>query len=372
MVRVWRWLVVVGALVLLASLPAAIGALPVTRTVQASAALLSKIESSRVTPYAGYAESSGGLALPVTRQFDSIANLFGGRSRMRVWWRSATDWRLDTVDLFGERDTYTDAQGIWTWDYEANTAVRTVNMAAGDPVRLPVVSDLLPPELGRRLLSQARPDELSALGAKRIAGRTAAGLRLAPHDVGSTVARVDVWADLTTGIPLRVEVYGIGTGNPAMSTTFLDFTTSEPGAATTQFLLPRGVLPRLQGAADVMGLINDLAAPTPPASLAGLSRNALLPGLGPIGLYGRGVTELAVVPLPDRVADSLISQLADAPGVTATTSGWLANVGALSLLVTSPDSSGRVWLLTGTVTPDLLSRAATEARAAAQAAGGHP
>ncbi len=51
-------------------------------------------------------------------------------------------------------------------------------------------------------------DELSRLPARRVAGRSAAGLRLVPADPASTIARVDVWADEASGLPLRVEVYG--------------------------------------------------------------------------------------------------------------------------------------------------------------------
>ena len=62
-------------------------------------------------------------------------------------------------------------------------------------IRLPDASDLLPPTLARLMLQGVRPDELSRLPVRRIAGIEAPGLRLIPAEPASTVARVDIWAD---------------------------------------------------------------------------------------------------------------------------------------------------------------------------------
>ena len=45
--------------------------------------------------------------------------------------------------------------------------------------------------------------------------RSAAGLRMTPADPASTVGRVDIWADPSSGLPLMVEVFGRGSGRPA-------------------------------------------------------------------------------------------------------------------------------------------------------------
>ena len=53
-----------------------------------------------------------------------------------------------------------------------------------------------------------------------------------------TSARVDVWADPSSGLPLRVEVFGGGRGAPAMTTSFLDFSRAEPDAPVVAFVPP--------------------------------------------------------------------------------------------------------------------------------------
>ena len=86
----------------------------------------------------------------------------------------------------------------------------TATRSAPSPLDLPAPPDLLPSALGRRLLSEATDDELSRIGARRVAGRDALGLRLTPADDASSVSRVDVWVDGDSGLPLQVEVFGEG------------------------------------------------------------------------------------------------------------------------------------------------------------------
>src|SRR5438094_963083 len=158
---------------------------------------------------------------------------------MRVWWRGTRDWRLDTITLAGETDVHTNRLGSWTWDYESNAA--SFFEPVIDPeVRLPIAADLVPANLGRRLLSQATDREITRLPSRRIAGRSAPGIELRPADPLSTIDRVDVWAEPTSGLVLRVDVFGNGDRNSTLSTSFLDFSISTPQPADTAFLLPSG------------------------------------------------------------------------------------------------------------------------------------
>ena len=76
--RHWRWLVVgTGALVLLL-LPATVAHLPVARSSVPLDTLLARVRASASVGYSGYAESTGGLSLPVGGQLDSVNDLFGG------------------------------------------------------------------------------------------------------------------------------------------------------------------------------------------------------------------------------------------------------------------------------------------------------
>jgi len=351
-----RWLVVLAAVGALASLPTLVAALPVPSRSIGAAALLARIQDSSGVGYSGYAESAGGLDLPVTSQFGGLADLFGGRTQLRVWWRSGQDWRVDSVGVAGETDTHTTREGSWRWNYEANTA--TFVPYSGDPrVRLPADADLLPPQLGRRLLSEARPAEASRIGTRRIAGRVAAGLRVEPAQAASTVDRVEVWADPSSGLPLAVAVYGKG-GGTALTSRFLDLDLNAPPPASTRFTPPDRAAVQTTPSQDLASAIDQLGGATPPPRLAGFDRNRELPTLGSIGVYGRGVTEFAVVPLPRRVAYSLHDELQPKSDDTAQPVRLAA--GPIELLLGAADEPAGPWLLVGTVAGPTLTAALAE------------
>jgi hypothetical protein len=355
MLSVRRWAVVVGGVAVLAALPAAIGALPIHQSDIGADELLARIRGSAATPYQGYAESTGGLALPVTQQFKDVADLFGETTQLRAWYRGPRDWRVDTITVAGESDAHASPSGTWVWDYESNRATWTSGVSPPN-ARLPVAADLLPTNLALRLLSEANASQVNRLPAKRIAGRSAPGLRLVQHEPGSTIDHVDVWADERTGLPLRVDVHGAGT--IVLSSRFLDFSTHRPSLSDTVFVPPAAAHIQTLDEPDVAAEIDTFSGDKSPPSLAGLTRNPALPSFGAIGVYGSGVTELVAVPLPDGVAFSLYRQLED----TAETGkyGLTLSVGPLGLLLTSFNVSGGAWLLVGTVTPALLNRAASE------------
>ena len=219
-----RWALVVTLVAVLAALPALVGAWPAADDDRSAVDLRAAALASTNVQFSGFVESSGGLALPVADQLDSIANLFSDRTEMRVWWRGPTDNRVDVVTAGGETGYYRDASGTWTWEYEPDRATRTDDA----PLALPTPPDLLPNTLAARLLSEADPAELSRIGADRIAGRDALGLQITPADAASSVDRVEIFVDAGTGLPLRVRVFGKGADNPALDTRFVDLDITRP------------------------------------------------------------------------------------------------------------------------------------------------
>jgi hypothetical protein len=349
-----RWGVVALTVAVLVALPWAVGHRPVSGASTSAAALLERITNSASQPYSGYAEADGGLGLPVSGQFDSVTDLLGGHTELRVWFRGADDSRVDTISAFGESDVHTDASGTWTWNYERSRATRV--QAADPEVRLPDTADVLPPELGRRLLSQARASEVQRLPVARIAGIDAVGLRLHPAQAVTSVDHVDVWADPVSGLPLRVEVYGRGVSTPAMSTAFLDFSRSRPSTQVVAFVAPdRSRVDRSRGF-DIASATNEFSDVEVPTTLAGLGR--VPHAIGSIGVYGRGVTQLVAAPLWDGLANQLSDQLRTA-GATEKGNNQSFTVGPVSALLVN-SSTGRSWLFTGTVTPATLVKAAGE------------
>jgi hypothetical protein len=358
MTRGWRWLIVAAGTAALAVAPLAAGLLPAGHSSIGAPELLARIQASAGVQYSGYGESSGGLALPVTTdRFTSLNDLFGDSTQLRVWWRAADDWRVDAVDLAGESDLHGDRVGIWTWDYETNTAQRAVaNLVP--IVRLPRSEDLVPATLARRLLSQASPARVTRLPDARIAGHDAAGLRLDTADARSTIEHIDVWALPDDGLPVRVKIYGAHDPAPVLATTLLDLSTSAPASSTTAFRPAAGAKIRSEQFGDIVAAVDQFGSSHPPAQLAGLPRQPL--ELGSVGVYGRGVTALVAVPVPPRLARTLVTQLSATPGSATADGGISVGIGPLNLLLSEPGFDGARWLLAGTVTPSTLVSAAAE------------
>ena len=346
----------------LVTLPSVIGALPASEADTSAAELRRAVLDSADVPFTGYAQAAGGLALPIGDQLTPVADLLSDRTSMRAWYRGPADWRVDVVSATGETGVHADAGGTWTWDWADATATRT----APGPLALPTAPDLLPSALGRRLLSEATDAELSRLGADRIAGRDAQGLRLVPADAASSVARVDVWVDGDSGLPLRVQVFGEDGGEAALDTSFLDLELTTPAAAVTAFDVPPDAEVREGQDAQLIELADrddrrgrPALADVLPDVLAGLDQRQIEGAPRSVGLYGRGVTLLALRPLPGRAAADLRAELSRAPEAVVDDLGVRISAGPLGLMLTG-GGDGPTWLLAGTVSLDALESVATE------------
>ncbi|MGY1666248.1 transcriptional regulator [Geodermatophilus sp. SYSU D00696] len=361
--RARRWGVLAALLTVLGALPAVVAALPAEDSDVPAADLRDAVLASADVGFSGYAVSAGGLTLPVSDQLPAVADLLSDRVQLRVWWRGEDEHRVDVVTAAGETGVHVGPAGTWTWEYESSTAERT----GPAPLALPAPPDLVPAALGRRLLSEAADDELSRTGARRVAGRDALGLRLVPAAAAASVARVDVWADAATGLPLAVEVVADGADAPALHTRFLDLDLTEPPARVVAFAPPPGA--RVRDGQDAGGLLAEagrrLAEVALPAELAGLPRRALEGAPSSVAVYGRGVTLLAVAPVPARLAGELQAAVRASPDAVVDRRGARVAAGPLGLMLVERPGSG-TYVLTGTVTPDAL------AEAAGQVPGGAP
>ncbi|MGI8692490.1 MAG: transcriptional regulator [Geodermatophilaceae bacterium] len=355
--RTWqRWLIVGLGLSVLLSLPSVLGALPAADSDVSAEELLDQVRASAEVPFSGYAESVGGLLLPVTQDFTDLVDLFGERSRLRVWWRGTDDWRVDTLSATGESDLFHRGGATLMWEYEEDRATLT----SDHEIRLPRTTDLLPTELGRRLLSEATADEVSRIPPIRVAGRDAPGLRVQPSDERTTVDRVDVWVDPSNGLPLRVQVYGDGSDAAALTTTFLELTAAAPSESDTTFTTPLGSEFRFEDVIDVAAAADEFAPAVAPDRLAGLDRRDDDATVGAVGAYGRGVTLLVAAPIWDDISRPLRDQLEATPGARIDAQGVYVSVGPLGLLLTPGSRQQRSWLVAGTVDSQTLSDAAAE------------
>ncbi len=170
---------------------------------------------------------------------------------------------------------------------------------------------------------------------------------------------MDVWADVSSGLPLRVKVYGAPAGGvPVLDTRLDSLELGEPSAEETDFRLSptldfsRGV------ALDEAAGADTFAPFLPPGSVAGLARLGEPDDYGAVGVYGRGPTALLAIPLRPWVAERLHDQLAKSRDSFDTGSSISLEVGPISVRLVEDGSTS--FLLTGTVTPETLSEASTD------------
>ncbi len=350
-----RWVIVLVTAAVLVAVPLGVRHRPAADSDISAVELAERIQASGGLAWSGLAQTSGGLQLPDNDSFVGLAQLLGEDNELRVWWRAADDWRIDRVRSTGETDLFRQRQTMVRWVFESETATIT----PVSRIRLPDASDLLPPTLARQMLQGVRPDELSRIPVRRIAGLEVPGLRLIPAEPASTVARVDIWADPGSGLPVQVELYAAGDRRPVVSTTLGDLSLETPPPELTDFRPAPDITINYEESVDVAAAANAFAPYDMPATLAGLTtRDGEDPSA--VGVYGRGPTTVMVLPLRRQVSGPLRARLRESAGSSETEFGTLAPVGPVGLLLTPRRSRQGALLLTGTVKAEYLQQAAAE------------
>jgi hypothetical protein len=354
MVPAARWLVVGGIALALVAPPLAVRALPARSSHVSAVTLAHRTEHATDVSWSGEVRTRGSLSLPLTGStFGGLARLLGDEDSLRVWWRDADTWRVDRIRSSGESDLVRNGGLSVRWSYEDGQA----RYAAYSAIRLPDDNDVLPPALAARLLEGAHRSELSRLPARRVAGASAAGLRLVPAGNDSTIARVDVWVDEVSGLPLRVEVYGEkDLRRPVLTSEMTRFHAGDPGDGPIHQRLSPGVQAAHGETLDDVASTNAFAPFLLPMQVIGLARHGAKGALGAVGVFGRGPTAVLAVPLRGFTADELHRQLARSHRARETAHSVALEVGPLSVLLVQYDWAS--FLLTGTVRPDSLQDAA--------------
>jgi hypothetical protein len=348
-----RWLVVAALTVLAVAIPLAPNVLPTSAEAMDPARLRDLIMRSANVPHQGNAESSGRLPVPELPKLGSVTSLLTGTTRIRTWYESPSRERFDVVTTTGETDVYRSPDGEQTYESGEN---KVTDLFGTLPIRLPRAGDLLPPELARRVLSAAPGDQLSSIPAQRVAGISAAGLRLVPADPDTTIGHVDVWADPASGVPLRVELTAKGTDKPVLITHFLDFSLERPSDDVLTAKLAPDVGYGTIEASDIAEALGRFGLVAPPARLAG--RDLRIEDLaGVAGVYGTGLSSFVIVQLPRDVANSAFDAATKAGGQKTETTARL-QIAPLSLAVVRVGR--RTFLLAGMVSANVLDQASIE------------
>jgi hypothetical protein len=353
MTRFRRWALVALGVLLVIAVPTVVRAWPAPDSDVGAAQLLELVNGAGDHPWSGYVETEGALDLPVADGLDDVGALLAGRTRLRAWWRSADDWRVDRLETAGETDLVHRHGTTTEWTYESGRA-----RVSRDPdIRLPRTADLVPPVLAERLLRDVDATDVGRVPARRVAGIAAPGLRVEPTAPQSSVDHVDLWADPESGVVLRLEVYGAGSDDPAFTTELRQFSAARPAAALTDFEPTGDAEVSFDDVLDIADAANQYAPLRPPRTVGGLAMSSASDGA--VGVYGVGITQLIAIPLRDREADPLREQLGATPDAQHVDAGTLVAAGPLGVLLTGRVGDGG-WLITGTVTAATLVEAAQD------------
>jgi hypothetical protein len=364
-----RWSVVAAGVAMLCLLPLAIGRWPAGSSSITPERLRDLILGSAALPHQGYAEARADLGLPDLPVIGELTGLASGTTRMRSWYASPQQWRVAVLSTTGESDIYRTVDSTYIWDFERNTLNET---SGTPPARLPRATDLLPTDLARRMLRGVGDDPVLALKPRRVAGISAAGLRVLPSDKNTTIGQVDIWADPATGLPLRVEISG-HTGPPVLTASFLEVSHEPPAAAVLTPQRPPSASYNWTTGRDVAAAINGVAFVPLPDTLAGQPRYfgpPDQPRIVGLAAYGSGLASFAVAAVPGRTGDRLLAAASDSGGSPIEIDGGEAyelQTPLLSVVVVrGPSIDGlrrRTFLLAGWVTADLLRSAGIEVAA---------
>jgi hypothetical protein len=354
-----RWLLVAGGGAALVGLAVAGDLLPAGNPSAPVSELRARVLSSAAQPYTGLAVSDGRLPLPDLPQLDQISALLTTRTRIRAFYAGPDRWRVDELTLAGERGTYRDGTREAVWDFSVNQLSR---IQGDTSVRLPRAADLLPAELGRRLVGLSATDQVEALPGRRVAGRDTAGFRVIPSDPDTLVQRVDVWIDERSGLPMRVEVAGRDQPNPVLITEMQDVELSAPPADLLVPTVPPGAGEVTVQAADVSAALRELGAAPAPAQLAGRDRVQAGDQLPGVGVYGTGLAGFALIPVNGRIAGRALQGAMEAGGAAVPVRAGKAvalRTPLVSRVVRGGIRRGGA-LLIGPVVPQVLEQAVRE------------
>jgi len=357
-----RWVLVTAGVALLCGLPVIASALPVNVPRLTASQLRTRILASADEPYAGYAESNATFGLPPVAGLTGLTSLLNGVTKMRVWQATPTRWRVDVLSDAGERDTY-QLSGCRSYIWNSGGQLLT-EIRGRQTYRLPRPADLVPPALALRLLSEAgRQARFSVIAPVRVAGQSAAGLRVTPADPASTVGRVDIWADPSSGLPLRVEVFSRGSASPALESLFFQVSPWHPDPRVLTPVRAAGTGFTITSAGNLAGALRNLALAALPAELAGRIRLPVQPGFETIGAYGGGLTTFVVLAIRGSAGRNLVPDVVSAGGTPLSLAGGAAaeiSAPLINAIVVRPPGWFWSFLLAGTMSTQLLERAATD------------
>jgi hypothetical protein len=259
--RRWRWAV---PAVIVAAVAAVVGLRPVvadaspTLPPRTAAQLLAGVPRSATHPFSGTVRTTARLGLPdlpptVQGQHPPLSptDLLSGTHTLRVWYAGPDRQRVALVGDLAEADLVHNGQDVWAWNSDTQSGVHArlpdhdaAKPLLTSPVPQDLMRDLTPQRLAEQLLAAVDPTtKVTVDGTASVAGRAAYEIVVAPRDNRSLVHQIRLAIDATTSLPLRLQVFGTGSADPALESAFTSISYETP--SDTVFRKPSGTLQQL-------------------------------------------------------------------------------------------------------------------------------
>lgn len=193
-----------------------------------AAQLLADVESARVDGLYGtiVAKSSVGIrGLPDSLSTgDGLLGLLSGSHTARVWYAGPQLQRFAMLDTLSETDVFRNGRDLWTYDSAQHAATHTTlppDSELSDEPAPTSAPALTPEQAAQQALRSIDPTTIVTTdAARRVAGRAAYELVLAPRDATSRIGSVRIAIDGETKIPIGVQIYAKGGHSPAIDVSY--------------------------------------------------------------------------------------------------------------------------------------------------------
>jgi outer membrane lipoprotein-sorting protein len=368
-----RWLVPAAAAAVIIGGGAAIGTLSAaaepTLPPRTAAQLLVDLQTAQVQGISGTVVQRADLGLPALPGIGGsdaadLTALVSGTHTLRVWYAGPDQARVALLGTMGESDVIRNGQDVWTWRSQSNEATHyrlpsstaTSGTKGSGPGGLPST----PQEAADQALAAIDPTTQVTVGrSATIAGRDAYELVLNPRDNASLVDQVRIAIDAKEHVPLRFEVFAVGTAEPVFQLAFTQVDFARPTAGQFTFNPPPGakVTEGSGRPEQAPGHSDTGAKPTTVGTGWTTVVVAQTPQQLTDGLTGKGAPERSSSPNPTNPlgsSDLLSGLLGSVPKVSGDWgSGRLFTTKLVNVLLTD---DGRI--LAGAVTPQRLYEAA--------------
>jgi outer membrane lipoprotein-sorting protein len=214
------------------------------------AQLLAEVSTdASLPPLTGTMVESTSLGLPQLPQVGgatSLSSLLTGSHTIKIYYQDARQFRLSIPEPESEIDLIRNGATAWLWnstensvtkfDLPANGKGNVSRLKSGLPS-----APLTPQQAANELLKAVGQTTVVSVEANvMVAGEPSYQLVLAPKDDRSLIGKVTIAIDAKYGVPLRVQVFAKGAGNPAFQFGYTAIQFVAPAAANYDFTPPAG------------------------------------------------------------------------------------------------------------------------------------